>query len=1808
MTRLIRNTIGVVLCLFFVLPQLEAQQIKYAEYFFDNDPGRGNATSVAITQANTIDATYSIPTSALSTGIHFLYFRVQDTDTKWSLVYSKLVYITNSDARSNIDAMEYFIDNDPGKGSGTAVSVTTGSTVDINEVISSSGLSSGIHFIYFRVKNVDGQWSLVKSKLVFITNNTSNSDIVSAEYFIDDDPGIGSGISVSVTAGSTVDITESMSTSGLSTGIHLLYYRVQNADGIWSLTSSKLLYITENVATSDIIAAEYFFDNDPGNGNATALSVSAGANVNISTTISVASIDAGLHSLYVRVKDADGKWSLSQAKLIYKSEHFSNSNIVAAEYFYDQDPGYGNATSISISAADTINITTALATDNLSAGIHKLNIRVKDQIGKWSLNARNLVYIMAGNLTSPEITEVEYFFDTDPGNGNATSINITSGNTIDISEAISSSALSIGHHQFFIRAKDLQGRWSICDKRLVYVSPAMVEQKIAAIEYSVDTIMPWGQGNMINFAATDSLDYTFDFAHGLADTLYHSLYTRVKTVGGQWSLIDSVRFKLENCIIPTAQFNINNICFGDSITLFNNSIDVDTSTVYEWNIGDNNSIESTDSLSYKIGFSQIGTYKVSLKATNMVCVDTMLKSITVYPRPDTTISTFGNVDFCPGSFTVLSANTGVGYQYQWFQNGNIINNANSSFYQAQDSGRYFAAVSNVYNCSDTTAFIDINVYDLPTASIILSGTNSFCQSDSVILTANQDAGLTYQWFRNGSLIIGASDVSIIAKQAGDYQVEISNINGCTDISTLVTLNVNPLPMASITSGGSLEFCQGDNVLLYGSNGIGYSYQWYKDTNLISGATSSFVSATESGSYRVYIENTFQCGDTASGVDIIVNPSPNSDIVIIGQQTVCQGDTVKLASVSSQGLTYQWKSYGTNLAGATNSFYNALQTGNYALVATNSFNCSTESSQYLATVNPVPGASVLPLSSTSFCGGDSVILQANVGNGLSYQWYKDNNLLVNDTLTSLSAFISGAYSVEVENEFNCSTLSVASNVTSFPVPSASFNLNNEVCSSDTVIISYTGSASAGAFYNWDFAGATVLSGTGQGPYELIWSLSGAKLLELTVNENSCSSESYYDTTLVKTVIANIIAPVTSVCQGDTVILTANSGFGLNYQWLQSGIEMLNDTLSAISLVNSGVYQIKVSDEAIGCYQVSTPISVTVNPTDFSLSFNASNINFSQPPFDVIMNNTTPNMNSYNFLWELGDGNTSTFYNPIHTYQYNGSYTVAMYAENSTTGCRDTLVKTDYIQCAGGAPNPCNITAAITPPGPATICQGDSVLLAASAGTGYTYQWVYNNLVIPNADSVVFYAKQSGNYRVIITDAICSQTSPAFVLNQFPSIQPVIQVSGIIQPCTNDSLNLSLLVNYNTYNWNTGDTVASIFVTQTGYYQVAVTDNYGCNMTSSQYMVSNSYLNPPELCLVGVDTLNHNRLVWERQQNALIDSFYVYKEGYISGQYDKIGAIPFNQTSIFVDQNSNPAIKAYKYKIAAVDTCGGHTLLGDYHKTIHLTINAGLNGSWNLIWDGYEGFAFNTYRIYRGTNTNNMSLLTQLASTANSYTDLNPPTGTVYYQIEVIKTTGCYPDTAYAKVNTNYNSSRSNTANNANITPVFLAAEFGADAMIGTWPIQISFSDNSTGEPDAWHWSFGDGNTSVEQNPAHTYNNTGLYTVSLAICNGEVCDTIIKTDYIEVLPNGMVDIDVLVNAKIYPNPNDGSFTIEINDKAEHQLQLHLFNNLGSEVYFESFKSRGKTIKRLNLNNLSTGVYYVHINSEEKMVYKSKLIIQR
>jgi len=173
----------------------------------------------------------------------------------------------------------------------------------------------------------------------------------------------------------------------------------------------------------------------------------------------------------------------------------------------------------------------------------------------------------------------------------------------------------------------------------------------------------------------------------------------------------------------------------------------------------------------------------------------------------------------------------------------------------------------------------------------------------------------------------------------------------------------------------------------------------------------------------------------------------------------------------------------------------------------------------------------------------------------------------------------------------------------------------------------------------------------------------------------------------------------------------------------------------------------------------------------------------------------------------------------------------------------------------------------------------------------------------------------------------------------------------------------------------------------------------------------------LCIVTVDVENHNVLVWNKDNNPLIKSYRIFKETNVTNNYVLMHTQDLSTFTTYTDRTSNAVIQSNKYKIQVVDLCNNSGMETTPHQTMHLTINKGQGNGWNLIWDPYTGFTVSTYNVYRGTTKNNLLLIGTSSGSNSQYSDLNPPQGELFYQVEVISPNNCNPSKSY-------NSSKSN----------------------------------------------------------------------------------------------------------------------------------------------------------------------------------------
>ena len=245
-------------------------------------------------------------------------------------------------AQTAIDALEYFIDTDPGAGLATPVSITSGPLVNKTFTVPTASLSPGFHRLYIRGRFTDGRWGLTEERTFYLTQPVANPtpDITALEYFIDTDPGAGNGTPVATTPGTTTNKIFTVPTASLSAGFHRLYLRGRFANGRWGLTEERTFYLSPTAnygLPQNIVSAEVFFDTDPGAGQGIPVALGApGQAVNTTVHFTVPALSLGQHLMYLRAKFADGRWGLVDLDTV--------TVLTGVTCFADTDgDGYGDA-------------------------------------------------------------------------------------------------------------------------------------------------------------------------------------------------------------------------------------------------------------------------------------------------------------------------------------------------------------------------------------------------------------------------------------------------------------------------------------------------------------------------------------------------------------------------------------------------------------------------------------------------------------------------------------------------------------------------------------------------------------------------------------------------------------------------------------------------------------------------------------------------------------------------------------------------------------------------------------------------------------------------------------------------------------------------------------------------------------------------------------------------------------------------------------------------------------------------------------------------------------------------------------------------------------------------------------------------------------------------------------------------------------------------------------------------------------------------------------------------------------------------
>lgn len=372
--------------------------------------------------------------------------------------------------------------------------------------------------------------------------------------------------------------------------------------------------------------------------------------------------------------------------------------------------------------------------------------------------------------------------------------------------------------------------------------------------------------------------------------------------------------------------------------------------------------------------------------------------------------------------------------FQWKKGGKMLAGATGATLtfpkvQLTDAGLYSVVVTNAYG-TETSAAVALVVNRATAAPVITvqppSRTVSLGGSVSIAVVATGYPAPTFQWYKNGITVSGASASSLVLSNAqesdaGAYTVAVANASGSI-LSSVATLTVSTAPAAPRISAEPLSQASptGATVsfIVVADGNPTLSYQWRKDGSAIPGATGPSlvipgVQTGAAGDYTVVVSNTL--GTRTSAVaTLVVNTPP----VIVTQpipQTVAAGSTA-VFSVGATGVpapSYQWRKSGVDIEGATDATLTIANAqpdnaGNYLVIVTNSSGLSMSNAVAL-TVNTGPSIATEPADLSVLVG--TLVDFAVVAQGtqpLIYQWYMNGALAADHTAASFGAFAAEGY--------------------------------------------------------------------------------------------------------------------------------------------------------------------------------------------------------------------------------------------------------------------------------------------------------------------------------------------------------------------------------------------------------------------------------------------------------------------------------------------------------------------------------------------------------------------------------------------------------------------------------------------------------------------------------------------------------------------------------------------------------------------------------------------------------------------------------
>lgn len=1289
--------------------------------------------------------------------------------------------------------------------------------------------------------------------------------------------------------------------------------------------------------------------------------------------------------------------------------------------------------------------------------------------------------------------------------------------------------------------------------------------------------------------------------------------------------------------VPSAGFSSsvsgNTVTFTDES---DNSAGIGTMT-YFWDFGDGNtSIEQNPVHTYMTN----GTFDVVLSVTNDCGIDNITQQVTILLPPVANFSAPMTMGCAPFTVTFTNESTGNPSSFEWqFPGGDPSTSSDQNPTVTYNNPGSYDVTLTVFNSAGSdmitlSNYITVNPPAVPGFTYVVNGLTTVFANTSSNATS-------YNWDFGDNTSSTEIDPTHTYATDGTYTVTLTATNDCSSVTTTQTVVIVTAPTAgfsaNVTTGCAPLTVQFSNES--SANAVSFEWSFPGGNPSSSSDENPTVTYDNPGSYTVTLTVTNTAGsNSATQTDyIIVNTVPTA-----GFSSSVNGNSASFTNSSSNATSYSWD-FGDNMSSTeTDPVHVYANDGDYTVVLTATNDCGSVTTSQVVSIVSAPTAG-FSANVTSGCAPLTVqFTNESSANAVSFEWDfpggdPSSSIDENPTVTYSTG---GSFNVTltVTNSAGSNSVTETSYVVVNTVPATNFTAATNV-----FIATFTNTTANGTTYSWDFGDGA--SSTESDPVHE-YAGDGTYTVTLTAT-NACG-----DSTITKDVVitsfpqAGFSADETTGCAPFTVqFMDESSSNTTAWQWDFPGGTPSSSTAQnpIVTYNNVGFYTVTLTaSNALGQNAVTQTdyINVITTPTaDFISMANLLTVDFT---------NNSSGATSYS--WDFGDSTTSTEADPSHTYAADGMYEVTLTATNACGS--ETFTETVVVATAPTAGFTANETVGCTP----FVVEFTNQSSANATGFEWSFPGGTPSSSTDENPTVTYDMVGIFNVTLKVTNSVGEDEVVEMgyiTVGALPMVSFTTDVSGFTVSFTNMTVNPANSGNV-TYNWDFGDNNSSMeenpqhTYADEGTYDVTLTVTNDCGTSTINGQVSvvsaptagfsaqmTTDCAPFEVQFTNESSANVATFAWEfpggvpatsDEENPVVIynapgtydvtltvtnsagtdmitlSDYIVVNGAPSADFTfAVGGSDVSFNSQVDNFNTLEWDFGDGTTSSELDPAHTYTEDGAYTVTLTTTNECGTTVVTDLVIIATQG----PVAAFTAPTTNGCVPFTvtfENLSSPNAETFLwtfeggDPATSTEENPTVVYNSAGSFDVTLVAT-----NGLGSNTFESLDyiiVDDVPVPGFSSSDNFL-----TVSFS-NTTTNGTSYEWDFGDGNSSTDENPVHTYMAAGQYDVILRATNE--CGTVSTTQTVNVMANAVGEISGISEFNVYPNPNDGRFTMVLRGEGRADLQVSFTNVLGQVILLSDLDFRsGNVTKEFSFNDLAAGIYIFQVKSGSKALYRKVVV---